>query len=517
MSEIYRFEDLELDASVFQVRRNGEVIAVQPQVFDVLLYLLKNRDRVVSKDELLDQVWHGRFISETTLSSRIKAVRQLIGDSGDRQALIRTIRNRGFQFVGEVSTKLTDPLKITSQGSRLPDTGITTIAVLPFEYFGANSSDVHFGQGIAADIITLLARNHWLRVISRGSSFRFSAAGMSPQEIGERLGAGYLLMGRFMHQGTNLRIDAELADCASGAHLWSERYMGSENDLYALQDQIAQQIAAAMLPEIEVVEGRRAAIAPTTSLDGWGCCHKGFQHLYRFTASDLVTARDWFEAALSHDEDLAHAYAGHAYADIQLAFYGDPANRRNALAGALDAARKSVALDSRDAFNHFVLGRALSLLQRFSEAETELRSALSMNPSLAQAYFGLGFSFTHSGKPGDAIPLYEKAVGLSPQDPHLWTFHHMRSMAHFRLGDLDAAERFVRLAVTSPNATYWPFATLCALLASRNRIREASAIADRLLRMKPGYCLSYASEDFFFAPRDAFVEQYVAGLASAGI
>ena len=138
MSEVFRFADLELDTSLFQVRRKGVVLRVQPQVFDVLHYLLANRERVVPKDELLEQVWHGRVISETTLSSRIKAVRQLIGDSGDEQKLIRTSRNRGFQFVGAVSVRLTDAEQISMAATAGRGSGITSIAVLPFESFAAS-------------------------------------------------------------------------------------------------------------------------------------------------------------------------------------------------------------------------------------------------------------------------------------------------------------------------------------------------------------------------------------------
>ena len=517
MSEIYRFGDLELDASLFQVRRNGVKLAVQPQVFDVLHYLLKNRDRLVSKDELLEQVWHGRIISETTLSSRIKSVRQLIGDTGDSQSLVRTVRNRGFQFVGEVSTRLSDAQMIPVRRQDASESGLTTIAVLPFDDFSGGEEASHIGQGIAADIIGLLARHHWLRVISRGSSFRYAGAAESPIDLGRILGIRYLLTGRIRHAGHKIRIDAELSDCDTGRHLWSERYEGRESDLFALQEKMSRQIAAAMPSELSVVEGERATTTPGANLDGWGLCHKGFRHLYRFTEDELLKARELFTAALERDADLAHAFAGLSYAAIQLAFYGDPANRDRVLQDALKAGEQAVALDSRDAFNHFVLGRAYSLLQRFEEAEAKLTHVLEMNPSLAQAYFGLGFSFTNSGRPQDAISLFREAVNLSPQDPHIWTFHHLRSMAHFRLGQMQDAERYVRMAVTSPNATYWPFATLCSLLANLQRESEAQAIADRLMQMKQDYSLDYAGKDFFFAQRDEFVEEYIAGLERAGI
>jgi TolB-like protein/Flp pilus assembly protein TadD len=517
MAEIYRFAEFELDTSLFQVRHRGEVLSVQPQVFDVLRYLLQHRDRVVSKDELLDQIWSGRIISETTLSSRIKAVRQLIGDSGDRQTLIRTIRNRGFQFVGQVQLRVTDAQMITRAATKVADAGKTSIAVLPFESYDANPIPAHFGEGMAADIIALLAQNNWLKVISRGSSFAFSAGGVSPQDAGTALGVRFLLMGRIRHRDNRIRIDAELADCTAGAHLWSRKYDAEESDLFSLQDEISEQIAAEIAPELGLLEGQRLNATRETDLDAWECCHKGFYHLYRFTINDLKLARECFDRALMIDEGNARAYAGLAYVAIQMAFYGSLQNRAEALETALDCSRQAVHLDQWDAFGRFALGRTYSLLQRFDDARAELERAIRMNASFAQAYFALGFALTNSGQAKNAIPLFEKAVLLSPRDPHLWTFHHLRAMAHFRLNEMQSAEYFLREAVRVPNATYWPFATLCALLGKLGKRQEAAAIADRLQRMKPGYSTSFARQDFFFAPEDDFLETYIAGLAAAGI
>ena len=516
MSEIFRFGDLELDTAVFQVRRAGVRLAVQPQVFDVLRYLLTHRDRVVSKDELIEQVWQGRFISDTTLASRIKAVRQLAGDTGSEQRLVRTIRNRGYQFVGDVSVRMTNTREIVAPQGPGPASGITGVAVMPFETYGSTPEEDHFGPAVAADIIGLLARHHWLRVISRGSSFLYSDSRTSPQEIGRALGVRYLLMGRVRRSGVRLVIDAELADCESGAHLWNRKFEGSTADPLAAQEDIARHIAAAIAPELETIEGERGVAHPS-GVDAWACCHRGFLHFYRFNPEDLALAREWFVRALEHDPRHAHAHAGLACVAVQMAFYGTPQNRQAELDDALAAGRRAVEIDRWDAFNHFALGRALSLLRRFDEAREELELAIELNPSLAQAYFALGFSRTFSGGEKDALSLFGKAVALSPRDPHIWTFHHLRALAHFRLDELDDAETFVRKSVRMPNATYWPFATLCALLARQGRTDDARAIADRLLQMKPGYNLGFARQDFFFACEDGFVDLYVDSLAKAGI
>lgn len=518
MSEIYRFAGLELDTSRFQVRRAGKALPVQPQVFDVLHYLVAHHDRIVSKDELLDKVWRRRFVSEATLSSRIKAVRQLIGDTGKQQGLLLTLRNRGFRYVGPVEAELPGTRQIASAVSATAHhiNPPTSIAVLPFEMMGEASERAYVGQGIAADIIALLARHQWLTVIARGSSFAVDARA-TPRQIGSLLGVGYVLSGRIRWQDVGGRIDAELTDCDSGRLLWNQSYATENANVQAVLEEIAQQIAATIEPKLAQIEQQKTERKRPEEFQAWDCCHQAFWHLYRFTVDDLLVAKTWFLKALEFDRNLARAHAGLAYASLQLAFYGPPASRSDELQQALAGSQRAVALEPQDAFNRFALGRSLSLLCRYPEAQTELTQAIEANRSFAQAYFALAFCFTVWDKPAGALPLYEKAVRLSPQDPHLWTFHHMRSVALFRLDRLDEAEDFVRAAVRQQYATYWPLATLCALLAERGHVDEATAVGHRLRQIKPGYSLAYARQDFFFMRAPQFVERYCSNLALASI
>lgn len=520
MSELYRFAGLELDTARFQVRRAGKVLPVQPQVFDVLHYLVAHHDRIVSKDELLDKVWQRRFVSEATLSSRIKAVRQLIGDTGKQQTLLLTLRHRGFRYVGSVEAELPGTQQIASSASLAPPTASldppTSIAVLPFEMMGEGVERAYVGQGIAADIIALLARHQWLTVIARGSSFAVDARA-TPRQIGVLLSVGYLLTGRIRWHDMNGRIDAELIDCDSGRLLWNQSYEFENQNIQIVVEEIAQQIAATIEPKLAHIEWQKAERKRPEEFRAWDCCHQAFSHLYHFTVSDLLLAKTWFAKALQFDRNLARAHAGLAYAALQMAFYGPPSQRDDELQQALSESQTAVALEPQDAFNRFAFGRSLCLLCRYPEAQIELEQAIAANRSFAQAYFALAFCFTVWDRPAAALPLYEKAVRLSPQDPHLWTFHHMRSVALFRLDRLDAAEDFVRAAVRQQHATYWPLATLCALLAERGRIEEAKAVGDRLCKIKSGYSLAYARQDFFFMRAPEFVARYVANLALAGI
>jgi TolB-like protein/Tfp pilus assembly protein PilF len=518
MAEIYRFSGMELDTNRFQVRRAGRVLPVQPQVFDVLHYLVAHHDRIVSKEELLDKVWSGRVVSDATLSSRIKAVRQLIGDTGKQQGLLLTIRHRGFRYVGAVEAESHGTRQITAapavRGAQANPP--TSIAVLPFEIADGGAERRHMGEGIAADIIALLARHQWLTVIARGSSFAVDVR-TPPRQIGQLLSVGYVLTGRIRWHEDQGRIDAELTDCDSTRLLWNQSYRVGNANVQAVLEEIAQQIAATIEPKLAQLEQQKTERKRPEDFQAWDCCHRAFSHLYRFTAEDLLVAQQWFRKAQQHDPQLARAHSGLAYAALQLAFYGQPARRDEELQLALAESRAAVALEPEDAFNRFALGRSLSLLRRYPEARAELELALEANRSFAQAWFALAFCLTVWDQPAAALPLYEKALRLSPQDPHLWTFHHMRGLALYRLERLEEAEDFVRAAVRQQHATYWPFASLCALLAERGRIGDAVAVADRLRRMKPGYSLAFARQDFFFIEAPQFVERYLAALARAGI
>jgi len=521
MSEIYRFADLELDTSRFQVRRAGKALAVQPQVFDVLHYLVAHHDRIVSKDELLDKVWNRRFVSEATLSSRIKAVRQLLGDTGKEQRLLLTMRHRGFRYVGPVEAELpgTRPIAAAASlnaGLTYSGNPPTSVAVLPFEIVDGNPQRDFVGHGIAADVISLLARHQWLTVIGSGSSFAVDPR-QTPRQIGVLLGVTYLLTGRIRWTEEHGRVDAELVDCDSGRLLWSRGFAIQKTSVHVVIEDIAQQIAATIEPKLAQIERQKAERKRPEDFQAWDCCHRAFSHLYHFTPVELAAAKSWFSRALTFDSALARAHAGLACVSVQLAFYGEPAKRDGELQQALAEAQMAVALEPQDAFNRFALGRTLCLQCRYPEAQVELDQAIDANRSFAQAWFALGFCFTVWDKPAAALPLYEMAVRLSPQDPHLWTFHHMRAVALYRLDRLEEAEDFARAAVRQQYATYWPFATLCALLAELGRIDEAAAISDRLRQMKPGYSLAFARQDFFFMRAPDFVERYMRYLALAGI
>ncbi|WP_144185465.1 winged helix-turn-helix domain-containing tetratricopeptide repeat protein [Elioraea rosea] len=518
-----RFASCELDLDRQELRRSGEPVHVEPQVFDLLAHLVRNRDRVVSKDELIDTIWGGRAISEAALSSRINAARRAVGDSGEEQALIRTVHKRGFRFVAEVGEEKAEadappgPAPEAAPRAALPPMGRTSLAVLPFANEGGAPDTEYFAYGLTEDIIRLLARYRWLTVLSRHSTFPFRGQGLPPAEIGRALGVRYLVQGAVRRRADRVRITADLVSAETGTQLWSESFDHRLDDIFAIQDEMAEAIAAVIEPELAAVERELAARKPPGSLDAWECYQRGLFHLWGFTAPGFAEAEACFRRAVEIEPGLARAHAALSYVNLQQAFAGEPEMRPERLALALAAAQRSVALDERDCMCHCVLGRALTAYRQYEPAIAALEHSIELNPSFAQAYFALGFTLTWCGRAEESIALSERAAELSPRDPHLWTFHMMRGTAHLMLGELEAAAQFLRMALRHPSASHRPLVNLIATLGLLGRSEEAREAVAQLARSHPGFTIASARDDFFFCADEAFIARFAEGLRRAGV
>src|SRR5690606_10532356 len=247
----FQFGDCLLDTDRRELTRASTAVPVGPQVFDLLLHLVANRERVVSKDDLLEAVWHGRIVSESTLTSHINAARTAIGDSGQEQKLIRTVARKGFRFVAEVREVGSEP-EIEAAPLALPDK--PSIAVLPFVNMSGDAAQDYFADGMVEDIITALSHVRWLFVIARNSSFSYRGRPCDMKQIGRELGVRYLLEGSDRKAADRVRITGQLIDAETGGHLWAERYEGTLGDVFELQDRITESVVGAIVQELERAE-----------------------------------------------------------------------------------------------------------------------------------------------------------------------------------------------------------------------------------------------------------------------
>ena len=542
----YQFSEFEIDLSQQELRRLGQAVHIEPQVFDLIVHLVRNHERIVSKDELIETIWNGRIISEAALSSRINGARRALGDNGNDQALIRTLHKRGFRFVGDVravdapvmdaeparlvpdkASGAPGDVSVSAEVARLDDVvseavkaeAITrlSIAVLPFGNMSDDPENDYFSYGLTEDIIRLLARNRWLSVISRHSTMAFQGRAMDAREVGELLGVRYVMVGSVRKNRDAVRITAELVRAADGKQLWADKYDLQLEYIFDIQEEMARQIAATIEPELSKVEQQLAARKAPENLDAWDCYQRGLWNLWRFTTPGFDLAETYFQRAIDADPNFARGHGALSYVNLQRAFIDEPGDRAARLQTALRQGRHAVALDELDCFCHCALGRVLAVTHQNEEAVAALDVSLDLNPSFAQAYFAQGFNMLWHRRELEAETLLDRAIVLSPRDSHIAAFHHVRSWTHFSLGEYDIAVEFARRAARQPHATYQAFATLAASLGRLGDRAQAEAMAVEVLQRKPGYNIETARQEFFFCNDPDFIDRFVEGLRVARI
>ena len=270
---LYKFGEYELDTDRHEFRVGGQLHELEPQVFHLIRHLVENHDRLVSRDELIASVWKGRIVSESTINARIHAARKAVDDDGRRQKRIKTVPRLGYRFIAEVEVvRDNDPAaagNVDARDNPLSLTDRPSIAVLPFANILDDPGQDFFADGIAEDVITALARFRSLFVIARTSSFTYKGRAVDVTQVAGELGVRYVVEGSVRKAGDRVRITAQLIDATTGKHLWADRFDGSLDDVFDLQDQITEQIVVAVEPEIATRERARARRKPPDSLDAW--------------------------------------------------------------------------------------------------------------------------------------------------------------------------------------------------------------------------------------------------------
>ena len=362
----FHFSDHVLDVDLRELTRGGESVAVEPQVFDLLVHLIENRDRVVTKDDLIETVWDGRIVSESTLTSRINAARKAVGDSGKDQIMIRTLARKGFRFVGDVQPQAANggeahagaPQPLAAAGEplyrQLPVLDRTAIAVLPFANLSGEPEQEYFSEGISEDIITALSKLRWFYVIARNSSFIYRGKSVHHQQIGEELGVGYVVEGSVRKDGDHVRITAQLVDVATGSHLWAERYDRNLADVFAVQDEITQAVVAAIEPQLYAAEDFRARRKTPDNMDAWDLVMRALSHYWRVTRQDNLVAQALLEKAISVDPAYGQALSLLAACHTFSAHMGWE-EMSEAVPVAERAALAAIRADSEDAWAHYAL------------------------------------------------------------------------------------------------------------------------------------------------------------------
>ena len=516
----YLFENYLLDTERRELRRGASLVIIEPQVFDLLVYLVENRERVVSKDDLLACIWRGRIVSESAIGSRINAARSAVEDSGDKQRLIKTLPRKGVRFVGAVrehdpAGQVARPVADRPAGLALALPDRPSIAVLPFANMSGDPDQEHFADGISEDLITGLARIRWLFVIARNSTFVYKHRAVDVKQVSRELGVRYVLEGSVRRAGKRLRISAQLIDGESGGHHWAERYDREHGDIFAVQDEITSSVAAAIEPHLMAAEGVRALSRSPDDLGAWELVARAQTYFWRMTRSDHEAAVGILEQAVDAFPDYAPA---HGLLGFRLVFAAHMGwvNREPGIITACRSAARAIALDDRDPWGHIALGYCAMMQRRTEESIAAFRRAIDLNPNSAAAHCYLSHIFAFAGQDGRAIEHAELAVRLSPLDPEMAFILGGIAVAHYTAGRHGEAVRYTTQALRLRPGLQGAQRLNCASLAQLGRIDEARAVLVAIRGEQPQLSLDWIRASVPYQTPD-LMEHFVEGMRKAGL
>jgi len=494
------FENQILDRSRRELVRDGATITVEPKVFDLLLHLIENRHRLVTKDDLIAHVWGGRIVSDSALTSAINAARKAIRDSGREQRLIRTSARKGFRFVGEVRSQIAVLRQAEPQADAapaLPDK--PSIAVLPFDNMTRDPAQDYLPDGIVESLTATLSRIRSFFVVARASAFTYKGRPINVRDVGRELGVAYLVEGSVQHSGSRLRISVQLIETMKGAHLWAERYDGSPDDIFDLQDRIAEQVAGAVQPSIRLAEIERSRRKRPQDLGAYDLTMQAMRHVWLLDKTQADCGLELLQRALEIDRDYPLALALAAWCYAQRSVYNWTDDIAGSIAHALRLADRAASGSSDDPLILAVLGTVHTFARKYGVARVLLQRAVAIDPNAAWAHSRLGWLDVYADRPDEAKIHFEKALRLSPLDPVNFNNYVGLAAARTVAGDDVQTVALLTRALQEQPGAIWIHRTLAAALYGLGRHEEAVASRDIALGAHPHFTIAKFREAMVFS------------------
>jgi TolB-like protein/Tfp pilus assembly protein PilF len=521
---IYSFHQFSLDTAQFSLCAAGKPVSVEPLVFDLLAYLIANRHRVVTREELLENLWKGKVVTDAALGARLKDARKIVLDSGSRQQIIKTRHGRGYQFIAEVfesenpaPTPVIEELIAQADFPALPEK--PSIAVLPFTNLSDDPQQEYFSDGITEEIITALSKIRNLLVIAYSSTSIYRHKSVDVNQVGREQGVRYVLEGSVRKAGNRIRVTVQLINTLTAQHLWGERYDRELSDIFAVQDEIMREVVVAL--EVELIEGEqaRAWSSGTTNLEAWECMRLGsYYALHRSDPDIKLQARQLIEKALQLDPSYAIAWVmlgwiHQQYVDVA-SLASDAASEETSLEAMLDCAHKALAADPGCADAYSLLAMYHLELKEFDQALEMAEKSIALAPNNAINLGEASMVMNKTGNPRRALELKKRAMRVCPM--YRPGFLRGLGLSYYLLGQFDSAISAFRESIDRESEYLSAHTNLAAIYGELEDVAAAAATAIEIKRLAPDFSIrSYRAGLSFSDP--AVLQRMESGLRKAGL
>ena len=428
----YRVGSIDVDTLNYHLSENGNPVAVEPQVFDLIVYLITNRERLVTRQEIFDNIWQGRIVSDTSLSNHIKSARKALGDDGKRQLVIKTIHGRGYQFIADTE-EVIEKTETLKKPEIVPSSDADkSIAVLAFSDLSPEQDQEYFSDGLSEELINLLTKISELRVISRTSSFSFKSKNTSTEEIGNQLNVTHILEGSVRKAGDRLRITTQLIKVSDESHLWSETFDETMGDVFRIQDDIAQ----AVIKQLKTTLLGAEDTSTDVNSDAYTLFLKAKYFYHDNTPETTDKAEKLVNESIAIDPHYSPSWE--LLSSILLTdtvnFFSKP--YKEGLEQAKSAVEKSIELDPEFARSYATLARINLSHWESDTANYNINKALLLDNTNTHVLNAASIVSLHSGKMDDAIAFLQRAIKLDP----LEGVHYFNLAIHqLSIGKLDEA------------------------------------------------------------------------------
>lgn len=407
---VYEFGPFRLEVKEHRLARHGRSIPLTGKAFATLYVLVERHGTLVSKRDLMSAVWPETTVEENNLDRNISILRKALGEKASGGKYIETVPRAGYRFVGRLTTA---PAKAASESS-VPAQEISAIAVLPFADMSPARDQDYLCEGIAEELINALTQIDGLRVAARTSSFQFRGSGADVRELGRRLGVGTLLEGSVRKAKNDLRVTVQLIEVATGFHRWSRRFDRTLDDIFAIQDEIAESVATSLRGGVLSRNEKHSLQRPHTATAAYEYYLRGRHYLPRLTQPDLLKSGEMFEHAIQLDDGYGPAWAGLAV--VHATLYEWFGAREDDLALAERATKRALESAPRLADAHVARGFVLSLYRRYDDAVHEFEDAIRINPNFFDAYYYFALSCFARGDVQRSAELFRMAAKIRPED-----------------------------------------------------------------------------------------------------